>query len=75
MGRHGEVVVSDICEDHTKHIQIHAGIGQTGGGEGQRSRRVGRQRGRGNPCVDRGADDTGTGREGESRGVRTADGG
>jgi hypothetical protein len=29
---HGEVVVSDICEDHTKHIQIDTGIGQTGSG-------------------------------------------
>ena len=28
---HGEVAVSDICEDHTKHIQIHAGVGQAGG--------------------------------------------
>ena len=72
---HGEVAVSDIREDHTKHIQIHAGVGQTGSGEGQRSRRIGEDRGSGNSGEDRGANYAGAGREGESREVGTADGG
>ena len=73
--RHGEVAVSDIREDHTKHIQIHAGVGQTGSGEGQRSRRIGEDRGSGNSGEDRGANYAGAGREGQRRCVRPSGGG
>ena len=73
--RHGEVAVSDIREDHTKHIQIDTGIGQTGSGEGQRSRRIGEDRGSGNSDMERGTDHAGAGREGQRRCVRPSGGG
>ena len=75
MRGHGEAVVSNIREDEAEHVQIHAGVSQTGGGQRDRPRWIGKNRGGRNPEIDRGANHPGRGRKGECRCVGTAGGG